>query len=834
MSLNTLATPGSSYVSSQTVRESDLTTLTPSALPGERWYKRVITPTLPPDGVSEVRTHHFAAGWYLNVHDEETRAGQIITLGCITCVLSGDRKKISLYREESAPRRLEDSFNGLFEAYEADESDGYTITSPNPSDVWTCTSLSEVGIGMTSAGVEVQFIQGSMSLYIPEPLLVMKTENAISLSRIYKLVTVPIQDTGDSAKYFPGSRLSDEVVHDYLKLSDDVSISLQSSNRVSLTLRGVNTTVNPTQGQVFNSDYDVDFDGVKRLNLTIDLQSSVATVVITRNLTTSTVDLGLWDNVKRMYFPLSDMKSNALTSASLSISSDRDFSYSKYTYTVFKYSDTSPTLLSEPYYLSSLKPLSRVESLRMPLNVISLTGLVYTRVIPLPTLSDSIYKDSVEVSITDAMLNFTPTTTGPDGKVRPGTFYPGTDIYSWGKACFRYLRWIEMKHKGLNTPTQSTSPEGKLLSEVWNSAKKILSDGIDLPISLIDSPPGVVSPEDYATWGKLYYDSVWKGYTLKYNAEASKYIKLNPTPVSPEVYGYTPLNAPSLYGFGFYNDHHFHWGYFLYAVYVCHRHGSGEIKQEIEGNDNLSHVLGDVVGGNSRVDYPLARHMDWWEGHSWATGLVDSDGKEQESSSEAVLCYWSAQALLSLFPESNLNRREHLEVASSCLALEVLSSRFLYRGNHPIFSPFISKIQQYGLARSLDFSTTGGVFYNYPPFTTLAQVGIITAPFGEWTDSIVDDSWIEALKRPGVYISPPSNPSSQPAPTPLQALISFTDTIARDQTQPVSSAKWQAAELAKWARLGQMIIGSKTPQPESSPNFYQGYSSAEDFKTWVG
>ena len=41
------------------------------------------------------------------------------------------------------------------------------------------------------------------------------------------------------------------------------------------------------------------------------------------------------------------------------------------------------------------------------------------------------------------------------------------------------------------------------------------------------------------------------------------------------------------------------------------------------------------------LDFPLARHKDFFDGHSWASGLFQqANGKGQESSSEATNAYY--------------------------------------------------------------------------------------------------------------------------------------------------------------------------------------------------
>lgn len=47
--------------------------------------------------------------------------------------------------------------------------------------------------------------------------------------------------------------------------------------------------------------------------------------------------------------------------------------------------------------------------------------------------------------------------------------------------------------------------------------------------------------------------------------------------------------------------------------------------------------------GRGQIFFPLSRHKSWFDGHSFATGIFPfGDGKSQESSSEAVNCYYGA------------------------------------------------------------------------------------------------------------------------------------------------------------------------------------------------
>jgi endo-1,3(4)-beta-glucanase len=62
--------------------------------------------------------------------------------------------------------------------------------------------------------------------------------------------------------------------------------------------------------------------------------------------------------------------------------------------------------------------------------------------------------------------------------------------------------------------------------------------------------------------------------------------------------------------------------------------------------EKVDEIMHDVAHNSNINDgsfFPMARHMSWFDGHSFASGLFPfSNGKSQESSSEAVNCYYAA------------------------------------------------------------------------------------------------------------------------------------------------------------------------------------------------
>ena len=105
------------------------------------------------------------------------------------------------------------------------------------------------------------------------------------------------------------------------------------------------------------------------------------------------------------------------------------------------------------------------------------------------------------------------------------------------------------------------------------------------------------------------------------------------------------LASPSAeFGAGHYNDHHFHYGYFLYAAAVLAR--SDPAFAETHRAALLALVRDVANPSASDPRFPRFRHMDFFRGHSWAAGLSElGDGQDQESTSEAVNAWYGLQLL---------------------------------------------------------------------------------------------------------------------------------------------------------------------------------------------
>ena len=96
----------------------------------------------------------------------------------------------------------------------------------------------------------------------------------------------------------------------------------------------------------------------------------------------------------------------------------------------------------------------------------------------------------------------------------------------------------------------------------------------------------------------VYYDDTWKGLVSRAGLDGS---------------------AHADFGNSFYNDHHFHFGYFIYAAAVI---GYVDPTWLVEGGARnrrfVNLMVKDVAEGEYEGrDFPFQRCFDWWAGHSW-------------------------------------------------------------------------------------------------------------------------------------------------------------------------------------------------------------------------
>ncbi|KAF2477918.1 glycoside hydrolase, partial [Lindgomyces ingoldianus] len=148
----------------------------------------------------------------------------------------------------------------------------------------------------------------------------------------------------------------------------------------------------------------------------------------------------------------------------------------------------------------------------------------------------------------------------------------------------------------------------------------------------------------------LVYDSQWKGV------------------VSSGTY----KNGDSGLDFGnaYYNDHHFHYGYFVWTAAVI---GYLDPNWLGEGTNKawVNMLVRDYANPSTSDPYfPFQRSFDWVHGHSWAKGLFESgDGKDQESTSEDTFATYALKMWGKISGDANLEARGSLQLAVQARSL---------------------------------------------------------------------------------------------------------------------------------------------------------------------
>lgn len=159
----------------------------------------------------------------------------------------------------------------------------------------------------------------------------------------------------------------------------------------------------------------------------------------------------------------------------------------------------------------------------------------------------------------------------------------------------------------------------------------------------------------------LFYDTTWKGLVSQAGVN----------------------DSGADFGNTYYNDHHFHYGYFIHAAAIV-----GKVDKDFGGNwaethkDWVNALVRDVANYGDDDAFPQSRSFDWFQGHSLAKGLFGSgDGKDEESSSEDYHCYYGMKLWASVIGDKAMEARSNLILAIERRAMQ---SYFLYESSNTI------------------------------------------------------------------------------------------------------------------------------------------------------
>ncbi|OTB09518.1 glycoside hydrolase family 81 protein [Hypoxylon sp. CI-4A] len=162
----------------------------------------------------------------------------------------------------------------------------------------------------------------------------------------------------------------------------------------------------------------------------------------------------------------------------------------------------------------------------------------------------------------------------------------------------------------------------------------------------------------------LYYETVWGGLV----SSAS----------------YATGNDGADFGNTFYNDHHFHYGYFVYAAAIIGYFDPSWLTKE--NIDFVNTLVRDIANPSASDKYfPVSRNFDWYHGHSWAHGLYETaDGKDQESSSEDAMHAYAIKMWGKTIKDANMEARGNLMLS---IIARSLNRYYLYSEDNDVQPP---------------------------------------------------------------------------------------------------------------------------------------------------
>jgi endo-1,3(4)-beta-glucanase len=196
------------------------------------------------------------------------------------------------------------------------------------------------------------------------------------------------------------------------------------------------------------------------------------------------------------------------------------------------------------------------------------------------------------------------------------------------------------------------------------------------------------------------------------------------------------MNSGNDFGNGIYNDHHFQYGYLLYAAGAVAKGDPAWAMQHREGVLNL---IRDIANPSASDPYfTQFRMTDFYEGHSWASGLWPfGDGRNQESSSEA----FNAWAGITLFGDAT-GDKTLLSLGRLMRAVEAASVQRYYhiRKASDIYPAPFNANASVGILWS-DKAAFATFFGNTPSST----YGIQLLPMTMASEELIDQPWIQDM-----------------------------------------------------------------------------------------
>ena len=174
------------------------------------------------------------------------------------------------------------------------------------------------------------------------------------------------------------------------------------------------------------------------------------------------------------------------------------------------------------------------------------------------------------------------------------------------------------------------------------------------------------------------------------------------------------------------NDHHFHYGYLLYAAAVVAKNDPALADKFAPVADLL---VADIASSDATAEFPQYRNFDPYSGHAWASGSSPfADGNNQESSSESVSA-WNALAMW----EKVRGNTDMYDQAVWMMSTEANSAKLYWtNADFSEFPAFTHKIAALNWGGKRDYAT----WFSPEPG---AMLGIQLIPMGSYSTYLAGD-----------------------------------------------------------------------------------------------
>jgi len=249
------------------------------------------------------------------------------------------------------------------------------------------------------------------------------------------------------------------------------------------------------------------------------------------------------------------------------------------------------------------------------------------------------------------------------------------------------------------------------------------------------------------------YDTSWGGYvSCGCYVDHDKCITQYP---NCPAFGDAGLN----FGNGYYNDHHFHYGYFIQAAAAV-AHFDHEWGKEFF--ERVLLMVRDIANpSEADTHFPLFRHKDWYQGSSWASGITMPvpNGKNQESTSEAIAAYEAValygKVMKQIWQEENDDGRiatsqQIADVGRLLTATELVSAQRYWHvpdvsNDDELQRIYPEQYHQYTVGMLWQTMAQFGTWFGAQPYL---PIGIQLLPLTPISEDRDDMQWMNSIYEP--------------------------------------------------------------------------------------